>query len=378
MPLKKGSSSETISSNIGELVRAGHPVKQAAAISYKEAGEAKDAESTSAAGVMIFDPDGHALFLRRSGEGDHPGEWCWPGGGVDPGETPEAAARREVEEETGHRIDGELTPADHSMGDVDFTTFAHQLPARFEPRLNDEHSAHAWALPENPPRPLHPGVAATLQRHNGGASGAKDCSGTAMDSFAFDRSARTIDQDGHMRVKRSLLTRAEVSPYRGEEINSVENLGLDPAKIYHLYRLPEELKKGAQTLEGKPILVKHKPISSDDHPSELVAGSVNNPEFVGDELYGDLSLWDQSAIDAIGEGSKKHLSLGYHYKPVMVAGTTPGGQKFDGVMKNIRFNHLALVSSPRIKDAVVADSADELLWARLEHALNTVFPESFR
>ena len=198
-----------------------------------------------------------------------------------------------------------------------------------------------------------------------------------MDSFAFDRSARTIDGDGHMRVKRSLLTRAEVSPYRGEEINSVENLGLDPNRIYHLYRLPEELEKGAPSLEGKPILIKHKPISSDDHPSELVAGSVNNPEFVGDELYGDLSLWDQGAIDAIDEGSRKHLSLGYHYKPIMKAGKTPSGQPYDGVMTGIRFNHLALVSSPRIKDAVVADSADELLWVRLEQALNTVFPNVF-
>jgi 8-oxo-dGTP pyrophosphatase MutT (NUDIX family) len=85
MPLKKGSSSEVISSNIGELVRSGRPVKQAAAIAYKEAGEAKDAVP-SAAGVMMTDPDGRALFLRRSGEGDHPGEWCWPGGGVDPGD----------------------------------------------------------------------------------------------------------------------------------------------------------------------------------------------------------------------------------------------------------------------------------------------------
>ncbi len=44
MPLKKGKSQSTISSNIAELIRAGHEPKQAAAIAYKEAGETKDAE----------------------------------------------------------------------------------------------------------------------------------------------------------------------------------------------------------------------------------------------------------------------------------------------------------------------------------------------
>lgn len=40
MPLKHGKSKETISENIGELVNAGHPQDQAAAIAYKEAREA--------------------------------------------------------------------------------------------------------------------------------------------------------------------------------------------------------------------------------------------------------------------------------------------------------------------------------------------------
>lgn len=201
--------------------------------------------------------------------------------------------------------------------------------------------------------------------------------GAAMDAaiaLAFDRAseARKLDSDGHLRVKDNLLSRAEVSPYRGEEINSVKNLGLDPNKIYHLYRLPEELKDGADSLEGKPILIKHKPISSDNHPSELVVGAVNNPKFDGDALYGDLSFWDKDAIDAIYDNSKKHLSLGYHYIPVMKSGITPSGTAYDGVMTGIRYNHLALVENPRIKDAVVADSADELLWARLEQVLNAI------
>jgi hypothetical protein len=39
MPLKKGSSSKTISSNIRELRRSGRSGKQAAAIAYKKAGK---------------------------------------------------------------------------------------------------------------------------------------------------------------------------------------------------------------------------------------------------------------------------------------------------------------------------------------------------
>ena len=42
MPLKEGSSQETISANIEELIRAGHSKEQAAAIAYKKAGKSRD------------------------------------------------------------------------------------------------------------------------------------------------------------------------------------------------------------------------------------------------------------------------------------------------------------------------------------------------
>jgi hypothetical protein len=43
MPLHKGSSQKTISSNVREMVRSGHPVKQAVAAAEREADQAKRA-----------------------------------------------------------------------------------------------------------------------------------------------------------------------------------------------------------------------------------------------------------------------------------------------------------------------------------------------
>src|SRR5262245_54111755 len=41
MPLKQGSSDETIQENIKELIHSGHDPEQAAAIAYKEAGQSR-------------------------------------------------------------------------------------------------------------------------------------------------------------------------------------------------------------------------------------------------------------------------------------------------------------------------------------------------
>jgi len=41
MPLQKGSSKKVISKNIAEMVRAGHPQKQAIAAAYAKAGKSR-------------------------------------------------------------------------------------------------------------------------------------------------------------------------------------------------------------------------------------------------------------------------------------------------------------------------------------------------
>ena len=59
---------------------------------------------TMGARVMVVDGD-KVLLIRHTYV---PG-WQFPGGGVGPGETIEAAARREVLEETGYRLTGAVT-----------------------------------------------------------------------------------------------------------------------------------------------------------------------------------------------------------------------------------------------------------------------------
>lgn len=102
-----------------------------------------------AAGMMLMAPDGAVLLLQRSNDGDHPGEWCFPGGKLEDGETPAAAAVRETKEETGFLPGGAGKLHTRRIADgVDFTTFLQRVDEKFVPRLDDgEHIGFAWVLP---------------------------------------------------------------------------------------------------------------------------------------------------------------------------------------------------------------------------------------
>lgn len=181
--------------------------------------------------------------------------------------------------------------------------------------------------------------------------------------LALDRdSVRSFDRDGRLRVARTHISKANVCPYKGSEIPGYAELGLEPDRIYQLFRDPEELKKGAATLNGVPLLRKHTPVSADDHQPHDVVGSLGtDAEFDGEYLDNSLFVNAREAIDGIESGKKRELSAGYHYTPDMTPGNF-GGKAFDGVMRDIVFNHVALVEDGRAgPDVVVGDSTENLM-----------------
>jgi len=176
-------------------------------------------------------------------------------------------------------------------------------------------------------------------------------------TFAFDKaSARSRDADGRMRVKDCVLSTAEVNPYRGNEIPGWQELGLDPNRIYELYRDPDELEKSVPTFEANPIMVKHIPQTADEPRKEWMGGAVHSIRFEGKHLRGDLLVMDGKAIELIESGELADLSCGYRYTPDMTPRTV-NGREVDGTMRNIQGNHVALVDDGRASGAHVADRA---------------------
>ena len=212
---------------------------------------------------------------------------------------------------------------------------------------------HIW---DSAPRPIAMDFDLAMDADN--PANYPEMRGASGGHLALDRSSvRTVDENGYMHVKSSHITKATVNPYYGREIPGWREEGLDPDKVYYGLRDPEELKKSVPTWAGLPLHIEHH-IDSAEDPQKLTRVGTVGTEIRWNEPYIDapLTVWDQTAIDGIEDGSFRELSCAYRYEPDFTPGTW-NGKRYDFVMRNIRGNHVALVEEGRAgSDVLVADA----------------------
>lgn len=171
-------------------------------------------------------------------------------------------------------------------------------------------------------------------------------------------SMRSYDADRRLHVEVCNVSKATVNPYYGREIPNSEALGLDPARVYMLYRDPEELRKAAPTFARLQLLDLHTAVDAQNPKMERTCGCVgSDTRFEAPYLKASLAIWTQKAIDAVRSRQAAQLSCSYRYDADMTAGTSPDGVAYDGVMRHIIGNHIALVREGRAgPDVYVNDS----------------------
>lgn len=171
-------------------------------------------------------------------------------------------------------------------------------------------------------------------------------------------SARVIDSNGYLHVAKSNITKAQVVPYVGNTLPGWQENGLEPQKIYHIYRPAEEISKAVDSFNGLPLALDHWEMDAENMPKDKIVGSLGtDAAFDAPYLTNSLIITDAEAIRAIERGDRAELSAAYSCDVEMTGGIFDG-QSYDGRMKNIRGNHVALVREGRAgHDVRVADAA---------------------
>lgn len=166
-------------------------------------------------------------------------------------------------------------------------------------------------------------------------------------------SNRTITADGYLEAP-GTLARTGVQQYKASELGLHKAPHkMSPNRIVRLYRPDEEVfaEDSINSFDGVPITIGH-PVGNRVDASNWRSTSVGDVRGIEKAADGKhiqakkLIIRDKAAVDHIMNGTEA-LSNGYIFKLDMTAGKTAAGDVYDGIQRNIRGNHIAIVKAGR-------------------------------
>jgi hypothetical protein len=180
------------------------------------------------------------------------------------------------------------------------------------------------------------------------------------------------------------LSRAGVTPVGGARVRAhvartgVQVYTLPGGKIRREYRPAEEVFKADSLLSyvGAPITIGHPRKVDRKSWSKDAAGVITSAptqvkladahDYV--ETFVDVNRDD--ALSGVESGELVELSAGYKCDFDPTPGETPSGEKYDGIQRNIRINHVALLPEGKAragrKAKLVTDQSDDADGLRLD------------
>lgn len=162
-----------------------------------------------------------------------------------------------------------------------------------------------------------------------------------------------ITKDGYL-VASVRAARTGIQVYSGAE------LGVKDSDTVRVYRPEDEVfsRDSMMTYAHRPITNNHPDVLVDaeswkDHSVGQVGDEVTRD---GDYIRVPIMLMDAAAIKDV-KGGKTQLSMGYTMDLSFEQGTTPQGESYDAVMRDLKMNHLAIVHKGRAGSEVrIGDS----------------------
>ena len=176
--------------------------------------------------------------------------------------------------------------------------------------------------------------------------------------------SKIVDDNGFWEYKETLLTREGVFQYSGKQIDQGGRFGLNPNKLYNVYRPANEVcsEDFINSLQNLPLVNDHTMIGEDFTPAEKkgvdgVMYDVHVDEKQNGVVRGSIKVFSEKMKSDIKSG-KRELSLGYKCSYRREMGMF-GGEPYDFVQFGLVANHIALVDAARMgSDCRVCDSVN--------------------